>query len=122
MPFAPPSLVDIISGIISLGARGGEQVFIPKIHSVLSEMKTQDKLLAGLWFTITGSTCYSRDIDAAIRHLAAQGVLEMKNQCTAVVRNVHILRKRFRTILPTPQYRRILSASFRFHSRIRGEG
>jgi hypothetical protein len=48
-------LSSIISGIIALGANGGEELFLPKIHSVLCQMKPHNRVLAGIWFSITGN-------------------------------------------------------------------
>jgi hypothetical protein len=47
-----PNLPDVISGIITLGANGGEQLFLPKIHTVLYQMKQHNSMLANLWFSI----------------------------------------------------------------------
>jgi hypothetical protein len=46
-----PDLSDVISGIITLGANGGEQLFPPKIHTALYQMKQHNKMLTGLWFS-----------------------------------------------------------------------
>jgi len=102
------NLFSIISGILTLGANGGEQLFLPDIHSVLCQMKPHNRMLAGLWFSITGSVCYSRDIENVIRDLASQGVLKIEDGSVAVVKNAAILRERLRRMLPVRQYRKLL--------------
>jgi len=120
MPVLGADLSNILSGIIALGAQGGEQLFLPKIHAVLCEMKGHNKMLAGLWFSITGSVCYSRDIENAVRELACQGVLTIEKGSVAVVRDVLTLKKRLRKMLPGRQYRKILAASRKFYKRLQG--
>ena len=46
-----------------------EQFRIPKIYSVLSELKGRDVLLSSLYFSITGAMCYSRQIEETLRSL-----------------------------------------------------
>jgi len=112
-----PDLPAVLSGIITLGANGGEQLFPPKIHTVLYEMKQHDRMLAGLWFSITGSVCYSRDIENALRDLASQGVVKIEAG-SVVVKNIGFLRKRLRGMLPVRQYRKLLKASRKFYARL----
>lgn len=118
MAIVPAGLANVISGIIALGADGGERIFLPDIHAALCQMKAHDRMLAGLWFSITGSVCYSRLIDDAVRNLAVLGVLKIEGGSTAVVKNVRILRGHLRRVLPAGQYRKILSASMKFHERL----
>ena len=112
-----PDLSAVISGIITLGANGGEQLFPPKIHTVLYEMKQHDRMLAGLWFSITGSVCYSRDIEHVLRDLASQGVVKIEAG-SVVVKNIGSMRKRLRSMLPVRQYRKLLKASRKFYARL----
>jgi len=112
-----PDLSAVLSGIIALGANGGEQLFPPKIHTVLYQMKQHDRMLAGLWFSITGSVCYSRDIENVLRDLASQGVVKIEAD-SVVVKNIGILRKRLRGMLPVRQYRKLLKASRKFYARL----
>lgn len=112
-----PDLSAVISGIIALGANGGEQLFPPKIHTVLYQMKQHDRMLSGLWFSITGSVCYSRDIENVLRDLASQGVVKIEAD-SVVVKNIGFLRKRLRGMLPVRQYRKLLKASRKFYARL----
>ncbi|MBE0568304.1 MAG: hypothetical protein IH577_01325 [Deltaproteobacteria bacterium] len=112
-----PDLFAVISGIIALGANGGEQLFPPKIHTVLYQMKQHDRMLSGLWFSITGSVCYSRDIENVLRDLASQGVVKIEAD-SVVVKNIGFLRKRLRGMLPVRQYRKLLKASRKFYARL----
>lgn len=118
MAIVPADLSSVISGILTLGANGGEELFLPKIHSVLCQMKPHNRMLAGIWFSITGSVCYSRDIENVIRDLASQGVLKIENGSVAVVKNAAFLRSRLRGILPTRQYKKLMATSRRFYARL----
>lgn len=118
MAILPADLQSVISGILTLAANGGEELFLPEIHAVLCKMKPHNRMLSGLWFSITGSVCYSRDIENVIRDLAAQGVLKIEDGSTAVVKNAAFLRVRLRKVLPVRQYRRLLAASRRFYARL----
>jgi hypothetical protein len=113
MAILPTDLSSVISGILTLGANGGEELFLPKIHAVLCQMKPHDRMLSGLWFSITGSVCYSRDIENVIRDLASQGVLKIEGGSTAVVKNA-AFRVGCRATCPVRQYRRLLAASANF--------
>ena len=115
MPPILPNLPDVISGIITLGANGGEQLFLPKIHTVLYQMKQHNSMLANLWFSITGSVCYSRDIENVLRNLASQGVVKIEAD-SVVVRNIGFLRSRLRKLLPIRQYRKLLKTSRKFYA------
>jgi len=107
----------VISGIITLGANGGEQLFLPEIHTVLYRMKEHDRMLAGLWFSITGSVCYSRDIENVLRDLASQGVVKIESG-SVLVKNIGFLRKRLRSMLPVRQYRKLLKTSRKFYAHL----
>jgi hypothetical protein len=107
----------VISGIITLGANGGEQLFLPEIHTALYQMKQHNRMLAGLWFSITGSVCYSRDIENVLRDLASQGVVKIEAGSVAV-KNIGFLRKRLRSMLPVLQYRKLLKTSRKFYARL----
>ncbi len=115
MPTILPDLPDVITGIITLGANGGEQLFLPKIHTVLYQMKQHNRLLASLWFSITGSVCYSRDIENVLRNLASLGVVKIEAD-SVVVKNIGILRNRLRNLLPVRQYRKLLKTSRKFYA------
>jgi hypothetical protein len=110
-----PDLSDVISGIITLGANGGERLFLPKIHTVLYQMKQHNRMLAGLWFSITGSVCYSRDIENVLRNLASQGVVKIEAD-SVVVKNIGFLRNRLGGMLPIRQYRKLLKISRKFYA------
>ncbi|MGZ9148962.1 MAG: hypothetical protein ACXW4G_11400 [Candidatus Deferrimicrobiaceae bacterium] len=112
-----PGLSDVISGIITLGANGGEQLFLPKIHAVLYQMKEHDRMLASLWFSITGSVCYSRDIENVLRDLASQGVVKIEAG-SVFVKNIGSLRERLRSMLPVRQYRKLSKISRKFYARL----
>jgi len=112
-----PDLSDVISGILTLGANGGEQLFLPKIHSVLFQMKQRNRMLADLWFSITGSVCYSRDIENVLRNLASHGVVKIEAD-SVVVKNIGFLRNRLRSMLPVRQYRKLLKTSRNFYARL----
>ena len=84
-----PDLYAVISSIITLGANGGEKLFLPDIHSTLYQMKQHNRMLAGLWFSITGSVYYSRDIENVLRDLASQGVVKIEAD-SVVVKNYRV--------------------------------
>ena len=117
MPIILPDLSAVISGIITLGANGGEQLFLPEIHTALYQMKQHNRMLAGLWFSITGSVCYSRDIENVLRDLASQGVVKIEAD-SVVVKNFEGLRKRLNSMLPVRQYRMLLNTSRKFYARL----
>lgn len=118
MAIVPADLSSVISGILTLGANGGEELFLPKIHAVLCQMKPHNRMLAGIWFSITGSVCYSRDIENVVQDLASQGVLKIESGSVAVVKNAAFLRNRLRGILPMRQYRKLMATSRRFYARL----
>jgi hypothetical protein len=113
-----PDLSAVISGIITLGANGGEQLSLPGIHTTLYQMKQHNRLLAGLWFSITGSVYYSRDIENVLRDLASQGAVKIEAD-SVVVKNIGFLRKRLQGVLPVRHYRTLLKTSRKFYERLR---
>jgi hypothetical protein len=115
-----PEIGDIITAIISLACRGGEQLRIPRVYAALSELKGRDVLLSGLYFSITGAVCYSRQIDETLRTLVAKGILVFSGRDTLVVRDsaVEEVRVRLRKKLPSAVYRSLQTASRRFYGKI----
>ena len=49
-----PPIDDVLTALISLACRGGEQLRMPRVYSALSELKAREVLLTGLYFSITG--------------------------------------------------------------------
>jgi hypothetical protein len=115
-----PEIGDIITAIISLACRGGEQLRIPRVYAALNELKGRDVLLSGLYFSITGAVCYSRQIDEILRNLVAKGILVFSGRDTLVVRDsaVEEVRVRLRKKLPSAAYRSLQTASRRFYGKI----
>ena len=115
-----PKNGDIITAIISLECRGEEQLRIPRVYAALSEMKKRDVLLSGLSFSITGSVCYSREIDGILRILVEKGMLVLTDRDTLFVRDsaVKEVRARLRKKLPSAVYRSLQDASRRFYGEI----
>ncbi len=122
MMFPDCSLAEIVSGILVLAAQGGEQIPVQKIHSILYAMRSHEKFLAGLWFSITGAICFSRQIESVLKDLAAQGVLHFEEGSTAVLENVQSLSAHLSRILPQEQYTRLRRASSRFYRKLKGTG
>ncbi|MBI5575910.1 MAG: hypothetical protein HY896_06050 [Deltaproteobacteria bacterium] len=118
MAVAPSDISSVLSSIIALGANGGEQIYLPKVHAVLHHMKQHNRMLAGLWFSITGSVFYSRDIENVLRDLSFQGILKIEEGSVAVVKKNTLLRDRMRRLLPVRQYRKLLRVSRNFHARM----
>lgn len=118
MSIAPVDLSAVLSGVIALGANGGEQLFLPEIHSILYQMKQHDRMLAGLWFSITGSVHYSRDVENVLRNLSSQGVVKFEEGSVVVVKNIAFLRERLRVVMPGRQYRKLLKISRKFYARL----
>ncbi len=114
-------LTEIVKGILLLGARVGEQIPVPKVHSILWGMRSSEKILAGLWFSITGAICYSRQVETAMKELAAQGVLHLDGDSTAVVKSVQGRHGWFLRIFPGKQYHSVHRVSRLFHQRLNGE-
>ena len=115
-----PEISDIITAIISLACRGGEQLRIPRVYSALSELKGKDVLLSGLYFSITGAVCYSRQIDETLRSLVSKGILVLTGRDTLVVRDdaVKEVRVRLRRKLPSSAYRSLRTASKWFYGKM----
>lgn len=115
-----PEIGDIITAIISLACRGEEQLRIPRVYAAFSELKGRDVLLSGLYFSITGAVCYSRQIDETLRTLVAKGILVLTGRDTLMVRDAAVeeVRVRLRKKLPSAAYRSLQTASRRFYGKI----
>lgn len=112
-----PQISDILAAIISLACRGGEELRVPRVYSVLSELKGRDALLSGLYFSITGAVCYSRQIEEILHSLVDKGILILKGRDTLVVRTeaAREIRGRLRKKLPSSAYRGLRTASKKFY-------
>jgi hypothetical protein len=115
-----PEVGDILTAVIGLACRGGEELRVPRIYSALCELKGKNALLSGLYFSITGAVCYSRQIEESLRSLVAKGMLVRKEQGTLVVRNdaAEEIRARLRRKLPSSVYRGLRTASKRFYGKM----
>lgn len=115
-----PEIGDILTAVIGLACRGGEQLPIRKVYSVLSELKGTDAFLSGLYFSITGAVFYSRQIDETLRSLVARGILVPKEQDIVAVRDEAVprVRARLRRKLPTSVYRSLQDTSKRFYEKL----
>ncbi len=115
-----PEMGDILAAVISLSCHGGEQLRIHRIYSVLSELKRHETFLSGLYFSITGAVCYSRQIEEALRSLVAKGMLVPKERDTVVVRDDAMgrIRARLRRRLPSAIYRALQGTSKRFYAKM----
>jgi len=115
-----PEIGDIITAVISLACRGGEQLRVPRVYSALKELQGRDVLLSGLYFSITGAVCYSRQIDETLRSLVSKGMLVFAGRDTLVVRDdtVEEVRVRLRKKLPLPAYRSLQFASKWFYGKM----
>jgi len=87
MVLSIPPIDDVLTALISLACRGGEQLRMPRVYSALSELKAREVLLTGLYFSITGEVCYSRQVEDILRSLVAKGMLVPKERDTLVVRD-----------------------------------
>jgi hypothetical protein len=116
VPWIPP-IDDVLTAVISLACRGDEQLRISRVYSALSELKARDVLLSGLYFSITGAVCYSRQVEETLRSLVAKGILVMKEHDTLVVRDraTETVRAGLRRRLPSSAYRALQTASKRFY-------
>jgi hypothetical protein len=112
-----PEVNDILIAVIGLTCRGGEELRVPRIYSALCELKGRDMLLSGLYFSITGAVCYSRQIEESLRSLIAKGVLIRRGQGTLVVRGepAEEIRAHLKKRLPSTVYRALKTASKRFY-------
>jgi hypothetical protein len=117
-----PEIGEILAAVISLACRGGEQLRIPQIYSVLSELKGNDAYLSGLYFSITGAVFYSRQIDETLRSLVARGILVPKDAEIVMVRDdaVRRMRVRLRQKFPSSVYRSLQDTSKRFYEKLFG--
>ena len=115
-----PEIGDILTAIISLACRGGEQFRIPRIYSALSELKGRDVFLSSLYFSITGAVCYSRQIEETLRSLMANGMLVPKERDTVMVRDEAAteIRARLRRKLPSSIYRSLQDTSKKFYGKM----
>ena len=115
-----PEVGEILTAIISLSCRGGEQIRIPRIYSVLRELKGKDVFLSGLYFSITGAVCYSRQIEETLRSLMAKGVLVPTERDTVIVRDeaAREIRARLRCKLPSSIFRSLQDTSQRFYRKM----
>ena len=120
MPPWNPEIGDILAAILSLACRGGEPFRIPRIYSVLNELKGREVFLSGLYFSITGAVCYSRQIEETLRSLMANGFLVQKEQDTVMVRDEAAMeiRARLRRKLPSSIYRSLRVTSRRFYGKM----
>ena len=82
-----PEIGDVLTALISLACRGGERLRMPRVYSALSELKPREVLLTGLYFSITGAVCYSRQVEEILRSLVEKGILVTKERDTLVVRD-----------------------------------
>ena len=115
-----PEIGDIITAVISLACRGGEQLYVPRVYAALNELKGRDDLLSGLYFSITGAVCYSPQIDETLRTLVATGMLVLTGRDTLVVRDSALeeVRGRLRKKLPSAAYRSLQVASRWFYGMV----
>ena len=115
-----PQIDDVLVAVISLACRGGEQLRMPRIYSVLSELKAREVLLSGLYFSITGAVCYSRQVEEILRSLVEKGILVMKERDTLVVRDreAEAVRAGLKRKLPSSAYRALRTASKRFYRKM----
>ena len=120
MPQWNPEIGEILTAIIGLACRGGEQFRIPKIYSVLSELKGRDVFLSSLYFSITGAVCYSRQIEETLRSLMANGMLVPKERDTVMIRDEAAteIRARLRRKLPSSIYRSLQNTSKKFYGKM----
>lgn len=116
MPWIP-QIDDVLTALISLACRGGDQLRMPRVYSALSELKAREVLLSGLYFSITGAVCYSRQVEETLRSLVENGMLVTKERGTLVVRDqaAEEVRAGLRKKLPSSAYRSLQTASKRFY-------
>jgi len=112
-----PEIDDVLTALISLACRGGEQLRMPRVYSALRELKAREVLLTGLYFSITGAVCYSRQVEEILRSLVEKGILVTKERDTLVVRDraAEEARAELRKKLPSSAYRSLQTASKRFY-------
>jgi len=112
-----PEIDDVLTALISLACRGGERLRMPRVYSALSELKAREVLLSGLYFSITGAVCYSRQVEETMRSLMGKGMLVTKERDTLVVRDqaAEEVRAGLRRKLPPSAYRSLQAASKKFY-------
>jgi len=112
-----PEIDDVLTALISLACRGGEQFRMPRVYSALSELKAREVLLSGLYFSITGAVFYSRQVEEILRSLVEKGILVMKERDMLVVRDqgVEEVRAGLKKRLPSSAYLALQTASKRFY-------
>ncbi len=117
-----PQIADIVAAVISLACRGGEQLRVHRVYAALSELKGSEFLLSGLYFSITGAVCYSRQVEEILRSLAEKGMLVLEERDTLVVRDdkAQEVRARLRRTIPSSVYRELQTASRKFYSAMFG--
>lgn len=115
-----PRIREIVSGILLLGAGGGETAFSPsRVHEFLYAMKPHESILSGLRFTLTGDVCFSRDVDQAIRDLVDAGFVRDGVRSVIVPGSAVRFWKYLEGFLSSSQIQSIHSVSLRFHDRMR---
>lgn len=112
-----PQTGDVLTAVFSLACRGGEQLRMQRVYSALSELKAREVLLSGLYFSITGAVCYSRQVEEILRSLMEKGMLVTKERDTLLVRDqaAEEVRAGLRKRLPSSDYRALQTASKRFY-------
>ncbi len=117
-----PDIADIVSGIVTLAARGGEELVAHRVHAALFDLKAKHPpILSALTFSITGSLFYSKQIEDTIRTLAARGLLRAQGKSFVVVDGAPAkIRERVSRRFPRTVYHRVLSASVALHRSLRG--
>lgn len=114
-----PRIKDILSGIILLAAGGKGSMPLEKVHSIIHAMKSHEPILSGLRFSVTGSVCYSRDIDQTINFLADGGFLLIVDGSASMGERAPEFRTYLSRFLTNSQIQALHSASLRFHDRVR---
>lgn len=115
----PPQVKEIVSGILALAARTGERIPLAKCHAIVHAMKSQEPILSGLRFSLTGDVCFSRDIDQAINILIDGGFLKIDGQSAVVTGRAHQFWRYLGGSLANSRIQDIHSVSLRFHDRLR---
>ncbi len=115
----PPRNKDIVSGILALAARKGERIPLAKCHAIVYAMKSQEPILSGIRFSLTGDVCFSRDIDQAINILIDSGFLKIDGQSAVVTGRAHQFWRHMGGFLTNSRIQVIHSVSLRFHDRLR---
>jgi len=114
-----PQIKDIVSGILALAARKGERIPLEKCHTIVYAMKSQEPILSGLRFSLTGDVCFSRDIDQAINILIDSGFLKIDGKSAVVTGGAHQFWRYLGGFLTNSRIQVIHSVSLRFYDRLR---